>query len=150
MRIIFSVASLVAAASAASAQTRDTVRVDYSPSACHGCAEWMTPHAPFHIIGNTYFVGTNGISSILITSPEGHVLIDAGVPAAASQVAASIRSLGFRVEDVKLIVNSHAHFDHSGGIAGLAKISGARIAASPWAAQVIGSGDPDPRDPQYG
>jgi metallo-beta-lactamase class B len=138
------------AASSARAQTRDTVRVDYPASQCRGCPEWIAPHAPFHIFGNTYFVGTNGISSILITSAQGHVLIDASIPAAAPQIAANIRALGFRLEDVKLIVNSHAHFDHAGGIAALATMSGARVAASPWAAKVIGSGDPDIQDPQYG
>jgi metallo-beta-lactamase class B len=78
------------------------------------------------------------------------VLIDGTIPAAAPQIAANIRTLGFRVEDVKLILNSHAHSDHAGGIAALAKMSGARVAASPWSAKVIGSGDPDIQDPQYG
>ena len=138
------------AASAAHAQARDTIRVDYSVSRCRSCAAWLVPHAPFRIYANTYYVGTNELSAILIASPEGHVLIDAALPAAAPQIAANIRALGFRVEDVKLILNSHAHYDHAGGIASLAKMSGARVAASPWAAKVIGSGDPDIQDPQYG
>ena len=132
------------------AQTRDTLRVDYSPARCPSCAQWGAPHAPFRIAGNTYYVGTDGISSILITSPQGHVLIDGAIPAAAPVIAANIRALGFRVEDVKLILNSHAHYDHAGGIAALARLSGARVAASPWSAKVIASGDPDVQDPQFG
>lgn len=152
MRIALLPAIAAAFVSAATvhAQTRDTVRVDYPASKCRSCADWLVPHAPFHIIGNTYYVGTNALSSILITSPQGHVLIDGATPAAAPQIAANIRTLGFRIEDVKLILNSHAHHDHAGGIAALAKLSGARVAASPWAAKVIGSGDPDIQDPQYG
>ena len=135
---------------AAHAQTRDTIRVDYPASKCRSCADWLVAHAPFQIIGNTYYVGTNALSSILITSPQGHVLINGALPGAAPQIAANIRTLGFRIEDVKLIVNSHAHHDHAGGIAALAKLSGARVAASPWSAKVIGSGDPDVQDPQFG
>ncbi|MFI5227726.1 MAG: subclass B3 metallo-beta-lactamase [Gemmatimonadales bacterium] len=146
-------ATLLAAALAArpaAAQTRDTVRVDYPASRCPNCAHWSAPHAPFRITRNTYYVGTDGISSILITSPQGHVLIDGAVPAATPVIAANIRALGFRVEDVKLILNSHAHYDHAGGIAALARLSGARVAASPWSAKVISSGDPDVQDPQFG
>lgn len=140
----------IAVPAALAAQGRDTIRVDYPPSTCPSCADWSAPHAPFRIAGNTYYVGTNGISSILITSPQGHVLIDGAVPAGAPVIAANVRALGFRIEDVKLIVNSHAHYDHAGGIAALAKLSGARVAASPWSAKVIGGGDPDVQDPQYG
>src|SRR4051794_12102028 len=86
-------------------------------AACPSCAEWNAPHAPFDVIGNTYYVGTNGLSSILITGAQGHILIDGGLPESAPLIAANIRALGFKVEDVKLIVNSHAHYDHAGGIA---------------------------------
>lgn len=142
-------ASLIFAGPAV-AQTRDIVRVDYPASKCRSCAQWAIPHAPFRVFGNTYFVGTNELSSILITSPQGHILIDGAIPVAATQIASNIRALGFRIEDVKLILNSHAHHDHAGGIAALAKMSGARVAASPWAAKVIGTGNPDIQDPQFG
>jgi metallo-beta-lactamase class B len=145
-----SIAVLALLPTLAAAQTRDTIRVDYPPATCPNCADWSAPHAPFRIVGNTYYVGTNGISSILITSPAGHVLIDGAVPAAAPVIAANIRALGFRVEDVRIILNSHAHYDHAGGIAALAKMSGARVFASPWSAKVIRTGDPDIQDPQYG
>ena len=85
------------------------------------------PHAPLRIFGNTYYVGTN-LWAILITSPTGHVLIDGGLPESAPLILANIRALGFRTEDVKLIVNSHAHFDHAGGIAELRRATGAEVA----------------------
>jgi len=115
------------------------------PPSCKSCAVWNTPQAPFLIYGNTYYVGPRGLSSILvtsglITSGAGHVLIDGALPESASQIAANIRSLGFRIEDVKLIVNSHVHFDHAGGIAELQRLSGARVAASPWSAAVMKTG----------
>jgi len=102
------------------------------------------------IFGNTYYVGPRGLSSILITSGAGHVLIDGALPESASQIAANIRTLGFRIEDVKLIVNSHVHFDHAGGIAELQRLSGARVAASKWSAAVMKKGGVAPDDPQFG
>lgn len=108
------------------------------------------PQDPFQIYGNTYYVGTHGLSSVLITSPTGHVLIDGDLPESVPQIAAHIRSLGFRVEDVKLILNSHVHFDHAGGIAELQQLSGARVAASPWTADVMRKGVVPRDDPQYG
>jgi len=140
---------LISAATGLGAQTPDTIRVDYPASKCQSCAAWNAPHAPFRIFGNTYYVGTNGLSSILITSPAGHVVIDGALPASAKQIEANIRSLGFRVEDVKLILNSHAHFDHAGGIAELQRASGARVAATAWSAAGIGRGKTDEQDPQF-
>jgi metallo-beta-lactamase class B len=117
---------------------------------CPSCAEWNTPQRPFNIFGNTYWVGTHGLGAILITSPQGHVLIDGALPESAPLILANIRALGFRVEDVKLILNSHAHFDHAGGIAELQRASGAAVAASPWSAAVLEHGASGPGDPQYG
>jgi len=117
---------------------------------CTSCAAWNKPHRAFRIYGNTYYVGTDGLSSVLITSGTGHVLIDGALPESAPLIVANIRSLGFRIEDVKLIVNSHAHFDHAGGIAELQKLSGARVAASPWTAAVMKSGTVARDDPQFG
>jgi metallo-beta-lactamase class B len=117
---------------------------------CPECATWNIPQAPFRLYGNTYYVGTHGLSSILITSASGHVLVDAALPESASQIVANIRSLGFRIEDVKLIVNSHVHFDHAGGIAQLQRLSGARVVASAWSAAVLNKGGIAPDDPQNG
>ena len=117
---------------------------------CAHCAEWNAPQKPFRIYGNTYYVGPHGLSSILITSKAGHVLIDAALPESASQIAAHIRELGFRVEDLKLILNTHVHFDHAGGIAELQRLSGARVVASEWSARVLTKLGVAPDDPQYG
>lgn len=141
---------LLSAISSLGAQTPDTVRVDYPAAKCPSCAEWNTPQRPFQIFGNTYYVGTHGLASILVTSPRGHVLIDGALPASAPQILGNIRALGFNVEDVRLILNSHAHFDHAGGIAALQRATGARVAAMPWSARVMERGESDPQDPQYG
>jgi metallo-beta-lactamase class B len=78
------------------------------------------------------------------------VLVDGALPESAPQIVANIRSLGFRAEDIKLIVNSHVHFDHAGGIAELQKLSGARVAASAWTAAVMKAGEVPRDDPQFG
>jgi len=111
---------------------------------------WTEPQKPFQVYGNTYYVGTKGLGSVLITSKEGHVLIDGALPVSAQSIVANIRSLGFRIEDVKLILNTHVHFDHAGGIAELQKLSGAKVAASPPTAKVMASGEADNTDPQFG
>ena len=99
---------------------------------CTECAAWNEPQSPFRVYGNTYYVGTHGLSSLLVTSDAGHVLMDGDLPESVPQIVDHIRKLGFRIEDVKLIVNSHVHFDHAGGIAELQRLSGARVVASEW------------------
>jgi metallo-beta-lactamase class B len=111
---------------------------------------WSQPQQPFRIYGNSWYVGTQGLSAILITSPQGHVLIDGTLEGNAAQIEANIRTLGFRLRDVKLILNSHAHSDHAGAIARLAHDSGATVAASAAGAKELRSGGHDPDDPQYG
>jgi metallo-beta-lactamase class B len=112
--------------------------------------DWNTPHEPLRIFGNTYYVGTAGLSAILITSDAGHILIDGALPQSASLIEANIRKLGFEPRDVRLIVNSHEHFDHAGGLAALQRATGARVVASPAAARALRQGHPTPEDPQYG
>ena len=121
-----------------------------SSSACRNCAEWNAPQTPFRIFGNTYYVGPHGLSSILITSSAGHVLIDGGLPESVTSIAANIRSLGFRLEDIKLIANSHVHFDHAGGIRELQRLTGARVVAGSWSANVMTKSGLGKDDPQYG
>ena len=122
----------------------------YSKRECPSCKVWNQPQEPFKIYGNTYYVGTHGLSSILITSPAGHVLIDGALPESAELIRNHISALGFRIEDVKIILNSHVHFDHAGGIAELQRWSHARVAASQWSAQVLRKGRVARDDPQYG
>jgi metallo-beta-lactamase class B len=117
---------------------------------CPSCAEWNAPHAPFRVFGNTYYVGTNGLGAILITSPTRHILIDGGLPESAPLIIANIRALGFRIEDVGVIVNSHSHFDHAGGIAELQRSSGAAVHATTWSADVMERGISGKDDPQFG
>lgn len=120
------------------------------PRACKDCAAWNETQKPFRIYGNTYYVGVRGLSSILITSDRGHVLIDGDLAESAPKIAASVRELGFRIQDVKLILNSHVHFDHAGGIAELQRLSGATVAASPSSAKALKEGHSGPDDPQFG
>jgi len=116
---------------------------------CARCDEWNKPHAPFKIYGNTYYVGSAAIASILIVSDKGHVLIDGGNQQSPPQIAASIKALGFKIEDVRLILNTHVHYDHSGGIAELQRMSGATVKASPLSAGVLATGKPGAVDPQH-
>jgi metallo-beta-lactamase class B len=117
----------------------------------HGVRQYKGEAAqdPFPLYGNTYYVATGGISAVLITSSAGHILVDVGGPESAAQVVAHIRKLGFRVEDIRYILNSHAHQDHAGAIADLQKLSGATVLASPASVRVLESGQPDRADPQY-
>jgi len=91
--------------------------------------KWNTPTEPFKMIGNVYYVGTDGLASYLITSPQGHILVDTVMPEATSQIKASIEKLGFKVTDIKYLVNTHAHIDHTGGLAEMKQASGAQMVA---------------------
>ncbi len=93
-------------------------------------AAWTKPTTGFKVIGNIYYVGTEGLSAWLITSSKGHILIDGGMPQNATLVEANIKALGFKLSDVDLILNSHAHLDHSGALAQLKKATGAVVIAS--------------------
>jgi metallo-beta-lactamase class B len=117
--------------------------------ACESCAAWNAPHEPFRVFGNTYYVGLAGLSSVLVASDKGLILLDGALPQSAPLIDANIRKLGFRTEDVRLIVNSHAHYDHAGGIAALQRFSGATVAASAAGARAIEGGGPPADDPQY-
>jgi metallo-beta-lactamase class B len=119
------------------------------PKVCSSCEQWNAPHQPFRIFGNTYYVGVAGLSSILIASKDELILLDGALPQSAPLIAANIRTLGFRVEDIRLIVNTHTHFDHAGGIAALQRESHAIVAASPDSAAALKRGEPAADDPQY-
>jgi metallo-beta-lactamase class B len=136
--------TLSSAASVASAVKPD------APVSCTLCEAWNVPHEPFRVYGNTYYVGVAGLSVILIASNKGLILLDGALPQSAPNIAASIAKLGFRVEDIKLIVNTHAHFDHAGGIAALQRASSASVAASSSGARALEAGRPTDDDPQFG
>ncbi len=92
--------------------------------------DWFEFIEPFKVINNIYYVGTRGLSSFLIVSMEGHILIDGGMSQNADQIVSNIKALGFDIKDVKILLNSHAHFDHSGGLKALKDMSGATFFAS--------------------
>ncbi|MXP40884.1 subclass B3 metallo-beta-lactamase [Altererythrobacter soli] len=117
---------------------------------CADDSGWDEPGPPFQVHGNTWYVGTCGIAAILVTSDEGHVLIDGGTGKGAAPIAANIEALGFALTDVKLLLHSHEHFDHVGGLAELQRRTGARLLASQAAAPVLASGQSADDDPQKG
>ena len=101
---------------------------------------WNKPVAPFRIAGNLYYVGAIEITSYLITTPEGHFLLDGGFVETAPQIEHNIAELGFKLADVKFLLNSHAHYDHAGGLAELKKVTGAKFLASEGDAPLLRSG----------
>ena len=112
--------------------------------------DWVEAIEPFRLYDNIYFVGMRGLASFLIATPDGHFLIDGGLPENAPVIAENIAALGYDIRDVKFLLNSHAHFDHSGGLAALKEMTGATMVAShgdKWALEtglVPGSED-DPK-----
>lgn len=114
---------------------------------CVNDPSWTAAQTPFRIHGNTWYVGPRGLGVFLLTAPAGDVLIDGGVPADASLIEANIRKLGIRLGDIKWILNSHAHCDHAGGIAQLARDTGAQVIASAADTPLLARGGHD--DAQY-
>lgn len=106
--------------------------------------EWNQPAKPFRIIGNIYYVGASEVSSFLITTPNGHILLDSGFAETVPLIADGIKQLGFKIEDVKVLINSHAHYDHAAGLAQLKRLTGAQLMLSePDAATVANGGRGD-------
>lgn len=91
--------------------------------------QWNSPAEPFKIIGDVYYVGTKGLASYLIVGADKHVLIDTALPEATSQIKSNIEKLGFKPSDIGLLLNTHAHFDHTGGLAQLKRETGASLVA---------------------
>ena len=112
--------------------------------------QWNRPQQPARIHGDTYYVGVGGLSVVLIDTREGLILIDGALPQSVAAIEEHILELGFRLQDIKFILNTEAHFDHSGGIAALARDSGAQVVASPLGAQALRAGRVLDTDPQAG
>ena len=123
---------------------------DDAPTTCDSCAAWNQSAKPFKIHGHTYYVGVQGLSSVLIATPKGLILLDGDLPQSAPLIEANVRALGFRVEDIRYILNSHVHADHAGGIAALQRHSGAEVIASVEGANALRAGHVPDDDPQYG
>jgi metallo-beta-lactamase class B len=128
---------------------------EYGPQWAAACGDAAStdfdrPAPPVRIHGNTYLVGTCGVSAILIAGDAGHVLIDGGTEQGAELIADNIRQLGFRLTDIKYLLMSHEHFDHVGGIARLQQLSGASLVSSAAAEKVLNTGVAGLDDPQAG
>jgi metallo-beta-lactamase class B len=123
MRLALALTVALALAAAAAAQQTDN-----------------DPVAPFKIAGNLYYVGSRDISSYLITTPAGHIVIDAGYESTVPMIEANIRTLGFKVEDVRILLNTQAHYDHAAGFARLKKDTGAKLMIAAGDAEVIERG----------
>lgn len=119
-------------------------------AACKGRDGWSDAAPPARIFGNTWYVGTCGISVLVVTGRAGHVLIDASTAEAAPAVLASIRKAGFNPRDIRLIVGSHEHLDHMGGMAALKAATGARLVVRAPTRGVVESGRVAADDPQRG
>src|SRR6195256_803396 len=91
--------------------------------------KWNAPTEPFKMIGNVYYVGTNGLASYLITSPQGHILVDTVMPEATSQIKGNIEKLGLKVTNIKYLVNTPAHIDPTGALAEMKAASGGQLIA---------------------
>ena len=120
------------------------------PIASPYAEQWNRPQQPARIHGDTYYVGVGGLSAVLIDTRDGLILIDGALPQSVAAIEEHILELGFRVQDIKFILNTEAHFDHSGGIAALARDSGAQVVASPLGAQALRAGKVLDTDPQAG
>ena len=98
------------------------------------------PDDPFRIAGNLYYVGATGVTAFLLTGPDGHVLIDGGYPETAPLIMANIATIGFDITDVRVLLHSHAHADHAGGLRALQEASGAELWISESDADVVAAG----------
>lgn len=101
---------------------------------------WNEPVPPFRIAGNLYYVGATEVTSFLITTPEGHILIDSGFVETVPQIAHNLTQLGFKLADVKFLLSSHAHYDHVGGLAELKNLTGATTVAMDRDAELLRNG----------
>jgi metallo-beta-lactamase class B len=110
------------------------------PQADPTSRSWNRPVEPYRIAGNIYYVGASDITSYLIATPEGHILLDGGFVETAPIIEANVRKLGFKLEDVKVLLSSHAHFDHAGGLAELKRATGAKFAAMDKEAPLLARG----------
>ena len=119
------------------------------PKDCERCADWNEPIDPFRIHGNTWFVGTDGLSSILIETDDGLVLADGGLAQSATLIDANIRALGFDPLQIKAIIVSHPHYDHAGGVNALQRMTGATVYTSAAGVPTLTTGQLQEDDPQY-
>ena len=145
---MFEAISLMAWLAAASGTPDPAVDPLTQPITTSRSAEWLAPVPPEKIYGNGYLVGFGGMSVALIDTGDGLVLIDGALPQAAPAILANIRTLGFDPRDIKFILSTEPHFDHAGGLAALARDTGATVVASARGAEGLRSGQHAADDPQ--
>ena len=139
-----------ASTTAAPASLGDLGEVPACPPDASPMEGWSDRAPPRRIFGNTYYVGTCGIAAILVVGADGAVLIDGATEQAPAAILANIRALGFDPRQVKVLLNTHEHMDHAGGLAGLQRETGAPLLARMPALASLRSGKPDRGDPQFG
>src|SRR5215216_3262302 len=122
------------------------VAARHAPAAAQN--DWTEPFPAFRIAGNLYYVGSKGLASYLVTTPEGHVLINSNMEANVPMIRTSIESLGFKFSDVKILLISHAHWDHCAGSATIKRLTGAKYMVMEGDVEVVESGGKS--DFQYG
>jgi metallo-beta-lactamase class B len=143
----------LALAACAPAETAPKVAQKSFEPIKQACGErdgWSDPAPPAHVFGNVYMVGTCGITALLITTPDGHFLIDGATDEAAEGIADNIRKLGFDPNDVRTLLITHEHLDHAGGIAKLKSITGGKFGVRAAAKLAMETGLPSETDPQHG
>jgi metallo-beta-lactamase class B len=111
-------------------------------------ADWVAPFPPHRVVGNLYYVGSKGLASYLVTTPEGHILINSSMEENVPLIRESVEKLGFRFSEVKILLISHAHWDHCAGSARVKKLTGAKYAVMDADVPVVESGGKT--DFQYG
>ena len=118
------------------------------PQADPTSRSWNQPVKPYRIIGDIWYVGASGVTSFLITTADGHILLDSGLPETVPQIRQNLAQLGFKLADVKILLNSHAHYDHAGGLAELKELTGAKLMVTEADAELMARGGKD--DFQWG
>lgn len=127
--LFLAVAMLIVTVSAAIAQTPAPQSAAPPAGGQTAPNPMKAPYAPFHLIGNIYYIGSAGLACYLIKTSEGEILLDSGYPDMASQIEGNVQQLGFKLSDVKILINSHAHIDHGGGMGQLKMDTGAKLVA---------------------
>ena len=102
--------------------------------------EWQQPYQPFRLVGNLYYVGTYDLACFLITTSKGHILINTGLAESVSQIKSNVETLGFKFSDIKILLATHAHFDHVGAMADIKKMTKARMMIHEKDAEMLADG----------
>ena len=110
------------------------------PASAPSNPDWTKPFPPFRMIGNIYWVGSYDLSTYLITTPEGHILINTGVGDTAQRIKANVEALGFKLTDTKILTATHGHYDHVAGLAELKRMTGAKLIVSEGDRELLESG----------